>query len=203
MLICFEGIAGSGKTTQIELLADHLIKVTGREVLISSVYEGERRKTVSNFMNVSGIKLNQVAIMFLFQALHTVQYNEVIKAIDSGKVVIADRWRYSFFAHHLQENTIGSDKNLMNQLDFLAYKSLEPDICFLLDVPPLIAHERYLKRENSISDNGLELMNDGYFHSVSQYYNQLARTKGWRIVDGSRDPQDIFHEIRDEVDQIL
>lgn len=102
MFICFEGIAGSGKTTQTKLLADYLKNIKRKDVFVSAVYEGERRKVISDFMSKSGIKVDQNAVMFLFQALHAAQYHEVNEALISGKIVIADRWRYSFFAHHLK-----------------------------------------------------------------------------------------------------
>ncbi len=203
MFICFEGIAGSGKTTQTKLLADYLKSVKKKEVFISAAYESDRRKAVSDFMNTSGIKPDQNAVMFLFQALHAAQYHEVNQALTNGKVVIADRWRHSFFAHHLQQNTFSRDEIFMRQLDLLAYRTLEPDIYFLLDIPPLIAYERYLKREHSINDSGLELMSNEYFHSVSNYYNQLAHRNGWCVIDGTRDPQAVFCEIRNIINQKL
>ena len=124
MFICFEGIAGSGKTTQTKLLADYLKNVKGKDVFVSAVYERERRKAISDFMNLSGIKAAQTAVMFLFQALHAAQYHEVHEALMSDKIVIADRWRYSFFAHHLQQNTFNGDAMLMNQLDLLTRRYL-------------------------------------------------------------------------------
>ncbi|MDP3800116.1 MAG: dTMP kinase [bacterium] len=203
MFICFEGIAGSGKTTQTKLLADYLENVKKREIFISAVYEGERRRVVSDFMNASGIKLDQNAVMFLFQALHATQYNEVNKALKISKIVIADRWRYSFFAHHLHQGTFDKNKNLMLQLDLLAYRSLEPDIFFLIDIPAKIAYSRYIEREQFIDDNGLDLMNLEYFIVVANYYKKLAHDNGWHIIDGTKDQQTIFRNIKVIVDEKL
>ena len=91
----------------------------------------------------------------------------------------------------------------MRQLDLLAYRTLDPDIYFLLDIQPLIAYERYLKREQSINDGGLELMNREYFDSVSNYYNQLVYNNGRHVIDGTRDPQTVFREIRNIIYQEL
>lgn len=203
MFICFEGVAGSGKTTQTRLLADYLKNVKSKNVFVSAVYERERRKAISDFMISSGIKADQNAIMFLFQALHATQYNEVNKALMSNKIVIADRWRYSFFVHHLQQNTFNRDTALMNRLDLLAYRTLEPDIYFLLKIPSVIAYERYLKREHVISDDGLELMDEKYFKSVSSYYKQLAHDKKWNVIDGMRNQDEIAKEIQNIIDKKL
>lgn len=203
MFICFEGIAGSGKTTQTKLLADYLKNVKGKDVFVSAVYERESRKAISDFMNLSGIKADQNAIMFLFQALHAAQHHEVNEALMSDKVVIADRWRYSFFAHHLQQNTFDGNTMLMNQLDLLAHRTLEPDIYFLLKVPAAVAYERYLERENVIDDGGLELMNEKYFQSVSSYYEQLAHDKKWNVIDGMRSQDEISKEIQSIIDKNL
>ena len=203
MFICLEGIAGSGKTTQTKLLADYLKNVKGKDIFISAVYEGERRSVVSDFMNASGIKLDQNAVMFLFQALHAAQYHEVNNALKVNKTVIADRWRYSFFAHHLYQRTFDKNENLMLQLDLLAYRSLEPDICFLIDIPAKIAYNRYIERERSINDNGLDLMNLEYFIMVADYYKNLAHDKGWYIVDGTKDQQTIFRDIKAIIDEKL
>ncbi len=203
MFICFEGIAGSGKTTQVKLLADYLKDEKSKDVFISAAYEGERRKMISDFINTSGIKTDQNAIMFLFQSLHAVQYREASKAISVGKTVISDRWRYSFFAHHLYQNTFNGDENLIHKLDLLAYRSLEPDICFLIDIPAEIAHNRYIKREQAINDNGLELMNLEYFVSITDYYRNLAHDNGWSVIDGTKNRQTIFHNIKTVIDKKL
>lgn len=203
MLICFEGVAGGGKTTQTKLLANYLRNAIKKEVFISSVYEGDRRKAVSNFMNVSGIKPDQNAVMFLFQALHAAQYHEVSRAIRFGKIVIADRWRYSFFAYHLYQKTFGEDENLIHQLDLLAYRSLEPNICFLIDIPAEIAYARYVERERTANDNGLKLINLEYFVWATDYYKNLAHSKNWHIVDGAKSQETIFQNIKAIIDKKL
>lgn len=203
MFICYEGIAGGGKTTQANILADYLSKVKKREVFVNAAYEGARRKLVSNFMNESGIKSDRNAVMFLFQALHAMQYQEVRQALDLGKTVIADRWRQSFFAHHLYQNTFGGNKKLMQELDNLAYRTLEPDIFFLIDIPAEVAYDRYIQRESDTGDNGLEVMNLEYFTSVTKYYKQLAKDKDYHIVDGTANPEAVFQEIKKVIDKEL
>ena len=203
MFICFEGIAGSGKTTQTKLLADYLKNVKGKDVFVSAAYERERRKIASDFMKLSGIKADQNAVMFLFQALHAAQYYEVNEALMSDKIVIADRWRHSFFAHHLLQNTFNGDRMLMNQLDLLAYRTLEPDIYFLLKVPAVTAYERYLERENAIDDGGLELMDEKYFQFVSSYYEQLAYDKKWNVIDGMQNRDETSKAIQSIIDKNL
>lgn len=203
MFICFEGIAGSGKTTQTKLLADYIRDIKKEDVFISATYEGGRRKAVSDFMNVAGIKPDQNAVMLLFQALHAAQYHEATEAINAGRIVIADRWSPSFFAHHIYQNTFRGDGNLMRQLNTLAYRSLEPDIYFLIDTPTEEAYKRYIKREKSTNDGGLELMDLEYFTSVSQYYKTIAKDKGWHIIDGTGNPEDIFRRTQSVIGEKL
>ncbi len=203
MFICFEGIAGSGKTTQSKILFDYLKKVMGNDVFLSAVYEGAQREIIDNFMKVSGIKDDQNAVMFLFQALHAIQFHKVASALKHNKIVIADRWRYSFFAHHLQQNTFNGDIELMNKLDSLAHRELKPDICFMLKVPVSVAYKRYLERESSLYNSGLKLMDEKYFQSVSDYYDQLAKRKKWNIIDGMESYEKIAKEIKSVIDKKL
>src|SRR3989344_5797735 len=196
MFLCFEGIAGSGKTTQANVLAEYIRSKKDADVFVSAAYEGKRRSLAAQFMNNTGIKSDTNAVMFLFQSLHAAQYAEVTKALKSGSVVIADRWRDSFFAHHIYQNTFGDDGSLIYALDKLAYRSLDPDITFLLDIQPQLAHARYIAREKRINDDGLELMDVNYFRSVTQYYKEVAHAKNWYVIDSSLGVSVISREIK-------
>lgn len=195
MFICFEGIAGSGKTSQSRLLKGYLEKLLGKDVFLSAVYEGSKKEEISSFINKLEIKGNSIAEMFLFQSLHSVQFKQVYEAINKDQVVICDRWRYSFFAHHLHNNTFDGNLNLMSQIDFLAFGSLNPDIIILFDLPADLAYTRYLERESLNGGDGLELMNFDYFLSVSNYYRQLALENNWHIIECLGDEAHVFSTI--------
>lgn len=203
MFICFEGIAGSGKTTQTKLLSDYLRNIKNIKVFESAAFEGVRRNTVSAFMNQTGIKSDANAIMFLFQALHATHYKETLQALERNEFVIADRWRHAFISYHTYHNTFGHETNLIHQLDKLAYRSLEPDIYFLIDMPAELAFQRYMEREIFINDNSLEFSNISAFKSINEYYRQLSHHNNWRVVDGTQSKEIIFAEIKTIIDNIL
>lgn len=192
--IAFEGIAGAGKSTQVKLLSDYLTSLS-KDVFISAAYEGFRRKIVSDFMNSGNIKSDDISTMFLFQSLHRLQYKEVREALNSSKFVVADRWRESFFAHHLYQNTFKNNIDLLYQLDSLTFENLEPDLCFFLDLPSEVAYERYLQREKVLDDNGLNLMDLNYFVTVSDYYKNVAKEKNWITINAVKDIKEISQTI--------
>lgn len=198
--IAFEGLAGSGKSTQVKLLSDYLTSLN-KDVLISVAYEGHRRKMVSDFMNISDIKSDDISTMFLFQSLHRLQYKEVKEALNSGRFVVADRWRESFFAYHQYQNTFKNNNDLLHQLDILTFENLEPDLCFFLDLSPKVAYEHYIQREKVLDDNGLNLMDLNYFVKVSDYYKKVAKEKNWIIVDASKDIKEVFQSIIETLDK--
>ena len=203
MFICFEGIAGSGKTTQVALLADYLKISKGKTVFVGAAYEGNSRKVVSRFINSSGIKSDKNAVMFLFQALHSAHYYTINQALKSHQIVIADRWRQSFFSYHLHQRTFGRNKKIIDDLDFLAYRKLEPDVYFLIDLPAELAYRRYLDREKMINDHALELGNLKSFNSISKYYRRLAHNQNWYIIDGTQNKKAVFNNIKTTIDKIL
>jgi len=139
--IVFEGIDGSGKSTQIDLLAKKL-ESEGRKVfrtaeptqyttggLIRDALAGNYKRTPE-----------ELAAMFLSDRIaHNVNPNDgIIKCIESGIDVISDRYYYSSFAYQ------GMD----SKLDWVMKMNLDcptvtkPDICFFIDVPSEICFER-------------------------------------------------------------
>ena len=184
IFICFEGIAGAGKTTQSLILHDNIQKVYNRNSLISKAFERERKELTEQFIKDLKLKNNDMAIMFIFQALHAAQYQEVINALDAGKIVIADRWRETFFAYHnLFGPLVKESDDVKNHLDRLAFQTLEPDLNILLDVSAEQAYDRFTFRER---DKGiLGSFDIDFFRKTRDYYIDISSKKKWPVIDAS------------------
>lgn len=151
LFICFEGIAGSGKTNQSILLKQRLEKENWGEVVISKAYEEERKQVADVLISSLKIRPDSISMMFLFQMLHSEQYRETREALNEGKIVIADRWRESFWAYHLNFGPLAKEsRKTLEVLDRLAFHNLEPEITFLLDLLVEVAMKRLLSRDRKI-----------------------------------------------------
>lgn len=210
LFITFEGIEGSGKTTQFELLKSYLEKM-GRSVL--AIREpggsalGERIREI--LLNSGGVGICPVSELFLYEACRAELVRDVIgPALKNNKTVICDRFTDSTVAYQGFGRGIGiKDIELVNNM---AAEGIKPDITFLLDMDPCAGLERAWKRINS-TDAGVNREDrfekeDLEFHSrVRQGYLRLAAAEPERIkvIDGARDARLIHGAICAVVDKII
>ena len=129
MFITFEGIEGSGKTTQIKLFADFL-KEKNFNCLITKEPGGtELGLKIREILLNSKSEICSESELFLFIA-DRIQHLKalIIPALQQNKIVLCDRYFDSTIAY--QKYARGLDLSILNYLDFL-----KPDITFLLDLP--------------------------------------------------------------------
>lgn len=203
LFICFEGIAGSGKTTQSILLKQRLEKENLGEVIISKAYEEEKKRSADFLINALKISPDSVSMMFLFQVLHSEQYEETKEALEKGKIVIADRWRESFWAWHLNFGPLAKEpRKTLEILDQLAFHKLEPEITFLLNLPVEVAIKRFLSRDReSILYPRLKPYES--FTILRDYYLRIARRKKWTLIDANRSIKEVHESIWRELSPIF
>jgi dTMP kinase len=135
LFVVFEGIDGSGNTTQSKLLAEFL---RGRvyDVLLTKEPTNNVIGKIIRDVLQKKVKTSPLALQMLFVAdrayhLHT----EIEPALEEGRVVISDRYMLSTMAF----GGINVDMDFLKQLNS---KFRVPDITFILDVPPEIALRR-------------------------------------------------------------
>ena len=137
LLATIEGIDGSGKSTQAELL-EHYLKEQGKDVLLTQFPSKNLIGTILRNMIKKSIKLtSKKAICMLFVADMYEDYESVIKpAIESGVIVICDRYSLSNMAYQSTENI---DRIWIRHLQFYL---VPPNVTYFLDVPVDIAFDR-------------------------------------------------------------
>ena len=200
--ITFEGTEGSGKSTQIEILARYLIRhghkvVTTREP--GGTVFGEQIRRV--LLSVKNRRLDPRAELFLYLASRTQHLEEVIlPALKKGMIVLCDRFSdatvaYQGFGRRLDRKVVRT------AVDYAA-KGLSPDLTLLLDLDVRLGLTRVEDRGRS---NRLDREQREFHQRVRVGYLRLARSEPGRIkiVEASRSPKDVAEDIQKNVDRYL
>jgi dTMP kinase len=190
MFITFEGLDGSGKTTQAELLAE-AIRGAGRDVVTTREPGGTELGEHVRGLLLRGNGISPWAEAALFTAARAELVDEVIEpALASGAVVICDRYLDSSLAYQGVARGLGVERVLA--LNLPAIHDRLPDRTFLLELDPAAAATRMGGARDRI-----EREDDGFREQVAVAYRQLADTFTGRIeaVDGSRPAAEIAKEI--------
>ena len=192
-LITFEGIDGSGKSTQIQLLEAEFEKLgisykTFREP--GGTKLSEKIRTI--LLDKENIELYSNAESLLFAAARAQLTAEQIKpAITKGEFVICDRFTDSTIAYQ----GYGRGLNIKNLelINTIATDGLIPDITFILDIDPQKATERL----KTVNPDRMEAAGIDFFKNIRQGYRQIREQNKSRciIINGEKPQKDISKEI--------
>ena len=190
MFVTFEGLDGSGKTTQARLVAG-LLRAEGREVVETREPGGtELGERIRELLLHAG-EVAPWAEAALFAASRAQHVAEVIRpALDRGADVVCDRYVDSSLAYQGLARGLGLDRVL--DLNLAAVGGLLPDRTFLLLLAPGAAAARRGEAPDRIEREG-----DTFAARVDGAYRELARLYPERIVavDGSEAPDVLAERI--------
>ncbi len=185
IFVVFEGIDGSGKTTQARLLCDFVSEM-GRECVLVREPGGTE----------IGEKIRDILLrhdmfpeteLFLFLASRSQLVREVIiPALEAGKVVIADRFSYSSVAY--QGFGRGMDIEFVDLANSVATSNLKPDLVFYIDLSVEDAMGRKGFRDRMEKVSFLERVHAGYA--------EMAKRGNFIVLDGREEAHRIHEEIR-------
>ena len=195
LFIVFEGLDGSGKSTQQQLLNDKL-----QSDKISNISFREPGSTVIGEKIVkilqSDQKLSPLSELLLFYVSRSAIIEEKIKpALANYDVVICDRYFYSSVAY--QGYGRGMNIGFINQINDEVVKNIIPDLIFYMD----ISWEEKKKRKG-ININDRFEKEDRFFHNkVRSGYKSMAKKDSdkWKIIDAEENVENISSFIYETV----
>ena len=193
MFVTFEGVDGSGKSTQAELLRDALA-AEGREVVLAREPGGTELGERARELVLNGPEMTPWAEAALFAAARAELVARVIlPALDRGADVISDRYVDSSLAYQGIARGIGIDHVL--ELNLHVVQGLMPDLTVLLLLDPDEAARR------AGATDRLEREGADFRVSVDAAYRELADRFPDRIValDGSRPADELAEVIRERL----
>jgi dTMP kinase len=190
MFVTFEGLDGSGKTTQAKLLRNRL-EADGRDVVLTREPGGTELGEQVRELVLHGGHVTPWAEALLYAASRAQHVEEVIRpALERGAAVLCDRYVDSSVAYQGVARGLGLERVL--DLNLAAVGGLLPDRTFLLLIDPARIGQR-LRREHDRLER-----EDAEFHARADAgYRELAERFPERIVslDGTRPAEELAEEV--------
>jgi dTMP kinase len=190
VFICIEGLDGSGKTTQAQILTERLSKshnavytaepshgTTGTFIRECCLYEEKRLPTATE------------ALLFAADRVEHVE-NEIKPALAEGKLVICDRYIYSSLAY---QGSAGLSLAWIKKINSYA---LQPDFAVFIDVPPERVLER-LQRKKSVMET-LEIQ-----RKVRKVYLKFVKSGELILIDGDKPKNEVADALYSKVLSLL
>ncbi len=184
VLINLEGIDGCGKSTQSKFLMEKFKENNEKTVILKEPTDGKYGKKLWEMLSGKR-KATTAEILDLFVMDRKEHVKEKITpALNEGKIVLMDRYYYSTMAY---QAAAGIDVNRIRKDNEFAPK---PDIVLIFDLPADLAMKRV--RGHSVAD---VFEKEEHLEKVREAYLNLKDDPLVRIIDSTRNPEQIFEEV--------
>lgn len=203
--ITFEGIDGSGKSTQLGLLQTAL-SARGIDIVRTLEPGGTSlgRKLREAFLETDE-EVAPMAELLLFAADRAQHVNFLIKpAMEAGKVVISDRYADATVAY--QGAGRGFDEEVIRSVIGLATGGLKPDLTLFYDLPVDTAIARASNRNGEEArNNRMDTETHDFYARVRSKYLEIAtqEPERFKVIDATGTPEEIFGRTIEIVDDFL
>jgi dTMP kinase len=180
--ITFEGGEGSGKSTQIKMLADRLATEKLRAV-VTREPGGSTGAEIMRHLVLSGMGklLGPEAEALLFTAARDDHVHTVIKpALEQGVWVLCDRFSDSTRAYQGRLGQV--DPRILNALERVTIGDLKPDLTLILDVPVEIGMQRAAARRGTGAPDRFEAEEISFHQKLRDAFRRIAEDEPQRCV---------------------
>lgn len=200
MFVTFDGVDGTGKSTQLALFCEWL-RSLGHDVVTcrdpGGTQLGERIREI--LLDSRDTPIHRRSEMLLYQASRAQLMEEVIcPGIAAGKLVVCDRFLLATVVY--QGHAGGLEVDDIRETGRVATAGHAPDLTFVLDMPAALAAERIDREMDRMESQGLE-----YLERVRQGYLTEAKRDPTRLVviDADRAIDEVQQDIQDAAARIL
>ena len=197
--IVLDGSEGSGKSTQIKLLAQ-AVEAEGLSVLSvrdpGTTAIGEQIRAI--LLNPAHQEMNMRCEMLLYMAARAQMMAErILPALDEGKVVLCDRFISSTLAYQLGGDGLTADE--IRAIGDVAIKGRWPDLTIILDMPVERSMARVRREKDRIEQRSME-----YFERVRRNYLDQARQdpRRYRVIPADQNLDRVHGEIVTSLSQM-
>lgn len=196
MFISFEGIDGSGKSTQLVLLRDVLEQAGATVMTIREPGATLLSESIREILLSTKQTITPTAELLLFSAARTQLVEKVIEpAIDQGTVILCDRYVDSTTAYQGYGRML--DMTSVVACNRIATRGVMPSVTFFIDVAFEQAQQRMHFDTGAGEPDRMERAGREFFERVREGYLSIAREEPSRmvVIDGARDRAVIHHDI--------
>ncbi len=199
LLIVFEGVEGSGKSTQCRLLSERLTSEGISNIRFREPGGTDTGENIRTWL-AEGSDIDKFSELFLLSAARIALVKQKLKpSLMEKRVVVLDRYTYSTIAY--QGFARGIRRDIIDSINSIATEGLDPHKAFLLDIDPEISFER---KRNNISDRW-ESEDMHFHHKVRDGYLSIAEGDPalWKILDASSDEKSIHQLVWQSVIELF
>lgn len=196
-LVCLEGIDGSGKETQLDLI---LKSMRGKKLSVYKYPDAKSPfgKIIDDFLK-KRIELNPLSQFVIYMLDIAKGQCEIERKLKQGETVLLNRYVFSTIAYQCSKGIpFEKGKEIIESMNFL-----KPDLVLLLDILPDVSMERKEKQKRmDRHEEDVELL-----RKVREYYLTLCDEKflagKWVKVDADQKPKEVFDVVKGFIDQLL
>jgi dTMP kinase len=195
--ITFEGIDGAGKSTQLAFIAEQL-RAAGIDLVVTrepggtALAEQLRELILHQAMD----RDTETLLVFAARCEHLARV--IRPALEAGQWVLCDRFTDATYAY--QAGGRGLPAARIAQLEQWVHAELEPDLTFLVDVPPAVAAQRLAAARAA---DRFEAEHEAFFTRVRAVYLERAAREPERFVvlDGTQTPEALRQLLAGQIEQ--
>ena len=198
-LIIFEGIDGSGKTTQINNVTNYLKKKNKKFIKLREPGGSKNSEIIRNLILNKRNKFDKFTDLLLYLAARNENINQVIAKNFNKKIILIDRYIYSTIAY--QCYGMGVNKNLVTTINNFIVKRFKPTHSFLL-----IVNKKNLKfrLKNRLNKNRYDNFKLKFYNKVQKGYLKLFNNKkNVTIIDSNKSIKENKNDILDQVRRLI